>query len=304
MIYICEDKSGYIKTEERHTEAIYIYNTNLIELFLNIKNISGLSINTIKNYRITLEELSHTLGKKLDSATTEDIRLVLSKIKNKGTVKNITLDNIRRVYSSFYNFLVLEDYINKSPILKVGKIKYDKVVKTPFSDEEMVRICDYVKNNVRDRAIIDILYSTGIRISELTSINIEDVDLKNREIIVYGKGAKERIVYFNAKAKIHIEDYLNKRKDNNKALFVTLTKPVKRLTKGSIEKLLKDIGDSCGVSNCHPHRFRRSMATDLLRSGMPIEQVQRLLGHSKIETTLIYSYVAQDTVKYNHSRLI
>lgn len=208
---------------------------------------------------------------------------------------------MRLIISSFYGFLENENYIIKNPVRQIRTIRYDEIIRNPFTDEELEEIRRGCKN-IRDLAIVDLLYSSGIRIGECVSLNIKDMNFSEREFVVYGKGGKERICYFNARTKIEIIDYLQTRTDRESALFVSRKAPHERLKKGGIEHMLKDIERRTGIPDIHPHKFRRTLATNLLDKGMSLEQVQMILGHKKIETTLIYANINQNMTKINHQR--
>ena len=233
--------------------------------------------------------------------TTEEIRLYLAEYQRRNNCSNVTVDNVRRNISSFFSWLEEEDYILKSPMKRIHKIKTKTVVKNIISDEGIEKLRDNCKEK-RDLAIIDLLYSTGIRVGELVNLNIDDIDLEGRECVVYGKGDKERKVYFDAKAKVHLKDYIDARKDNNSALFVTLDAPYDRLKISGVEIRLRQLGRRLALEKIHPHKFRRTMATRAIDKGMPIEQVQKILGHSQIDTTMQYAMVNQTNVKTSHQK--
>lgn len=182
-------------------------------------------------------------------------------------------------------------------------MKTPRVVKETFTDEDIERLCDNC-TNLRDRAIIEILLSTGVRVGELIRLDIDDINFNEKECIVLGKGDAERIVYFNARCKIHLQQYLDSRTDSNPALFVSLRKPHYRLGINGVEFMLKKLGEKTSVNNVHPHKFRRTLATKAIDKGMPIEQVQKLLGHTKIDTTLQYAMVDEANVKLAHKKYI
>ena len=215
----------------------------------------------------------------------------------------MTVDNIRRNISSFFSWLEEEDYILKSPMRRIHKIKTKTVVKEVISDENMEKMRDAC-DEIRDLAIIGLLYSTGIRVGELVRLNIKDVNLEQRECVVFGKGDKERRVYFDAKAKIHLMEYLSGRTDDNPALFVSLDAPHTRLQISGVEIRLRALGRKLSLGRIHPHKFRRTMATRAIDKGMPIEQVQKILGHSQIDTTMQYAIVNQSNVKTSHQKFI
>ena len=278
-------------------------NEEFLKLFLAAKKIEGCSDRTIQYYRTTVEHLLRRIATPIRKMTTEEIRSYLVDYQEDGHCSKVTVDNIRRNISSFFSWLEEEDYILKSPMRRIHKIKTKTVVKEVISDESMERMRDACTEK-RDLAIIDLLYSTGIRVGELVRLNIEDVDLEQRECIVFGKGDKERRVYFDAKAKVHLSEYLASRVDDNPALFVTLDAPFSRLKISGVEIRLRTLGRSLLLGRIHPHKFRRTMATRAIDKGMPIEQVQRLLGHVQIDTTMQYAMVNQNNVKISHRKFI
>ena len=280
-----------------------VSNSNYLAMFLNAKKIEGCSERTLSYYKTTVEKLLDGITDPIRKVTTDDIREYLANYQGLNDCSKTTIDNIRRNISSFFTWLEEEDYIIKSPMRRIHKIKTTKTVKEVISDEEIEKMRDKCKN-LRDLAIIDLLYSTGIRIGELVRLNIEDIDFEERECIVFGKGDKERRVYFDAKTKIHLTDYINSRFDTNPALFVTLDAPYDRLQISGVEIRLRRLGRELGINKVHPHKFRRTMATRAIDKGMPIEQVQKLLGHSQIDTTMHYAIVNQTNVKVAHRKFI
>ena len=284
---------------DKRTRSKYL----ILKDFLLAKKLEGCSNKTIKHYYECLFNFTVKLNKPVPEITTQDIRSYLNIYNETHDVSNTTLDNMRRIFSTYFEWLHQEDYIEKNPVKKIKRIKVDKVVKKPFTDEEVEHIRDAC-TNIRDLALVDMLNSSGVRVSELCGLNRDDIDLNRREGIVFGKGAKERMIYFDAKTKIHLEQYLMNRIDDNPALFVSLRYPYRRLQKSGVETLLNELGTKAGVINVYPHRFRRTLATNLIDKGVPIEQVQQILGHTKIDTTLIYAIVNQNNVKMNHGRFI
>ena len=278
-----------------------IPNDDFLNMFLAAKRIEGCSERTINYYQITVKHLLSCTNTGVRKITTEEIREYLSDYQKLNNCSNVTIDNIRRNISSFFSWLEVEDYILKSPMKRIHKIKTKTVVKNTISDEGIERLRDYCKEK-RDLAIIDLLYSTGIRVGELVNLNIDDIDLEGRECVVYGKGDKERRVYFDAKAKVHLKEYIDNRIDDNKALFVTLDAPYDRLKISGVEIRLRKLGRELQLERIHPHKFRRSMATRAIDKGMPIEQVQKILGHSQIDTTMQYAMVNQSNVKSAHKK--
>lgn len=288
----------------RQTKTVNeLSNNHYLTMFLSAKKIEGCSTRTLEYYKVTVEKMLKKVNEPIRKITTDDIRGYLSDYQGINNCSKTTIDNIRRNISSFFTWLEEEDYIIKSPMRRIHKIRTAKMVKEVISDEDIEKMRDKCKN-LRDLAIIDLLYSTGIRIGELVRLNIDDVNFEERECIVFGKGDKERRVYFDAKTKIHLQGYINNREDDNPALFVTLDEPYDRIKISGIEIRLRRLGRELGISRVHPHKFRRTMATRAIDKGMPIEQVQKLLGHSQIDTTMRYAIVNQVNVKVSHRKFI
>lgn len=276
---------------------------DLLELFISTKRLEGRSERTLKYYRNTVQNMMNEIGKAVTAISTEDLRQYLADYQNRPTVCRLSVDNIRRNLSSFFNWLEDENYILKSPVRRIHKIKTPVVVKEAYSDDEIEKL-RYECKEIRDLALVDFLLSTGMRVGELVHLNRDDIDFVERECVVFGKGDKERVVYFDAKSKLHLQQYLEERTDNNPALFVGMRAPFDRLSIGGVEVLMRRLGKVSGIKKCHPHKFRRTMATVAIDKGMPIEQVQKLLGHEKIDTTLRYALVKQSNVKSAHRRYI
>jgi len=288
------EESKFQKTEEK---------TDLLNLFLSAKRIEGCSEKTLRYYNATNTNLIKSTNKEIKKIETEDIRDYLTRYQNNNNLKRVSIDNIRRILSSFFSWLEDENYILKSPARRIRKVKTIYNVKETYSDEEL----ELMRNNFqepRDKAIINLLASTGMRIGEMVLLNKNDINFNERECIVFGKGNKERIVYFDARTKIHLLNYLKTRNDDNPALFITLRDPFNRISIGGIEKRLKIIGNKIGLDRIHPHKFRRTLATMAIDKGMPIEQLQHLLGHRKIDTTLQYAMVKQSNVKFSHRKYL
>lgn len=276
---------------------------NLVESFLSAKRIEGCSEKTLKYYNATIQTMLDGVGKTVKHIETDDIRRYLTEYQNKKNSSKVTIDNIRRILSSFFSWLEDEDYILKSPVRRIHKVKTGTNIKETYSDEALELMRDNC-TELRDLAIIDMLASTGMRIGEMVLLNREDIDFNERECVVFGKGNKERIVYFDARTKIHLQNYLHSRKDDNPALFVSLQSPHNRMSIGGIEVRLRQFGKRLGLNKVHPHKFRRTLATMAIDKGMPIEQLQKLLGHKRIDTTLQYAMVKQSNVKIAHRKYI
>lgn len=280
-----------------------ISNDEYLRLFLDAKRIEGCSERTIQYYSVTVERMLQSIENPVRKISTEEIRKYLVDYQKINDCSKVTVDNIRRNISSFFSWLEEEDYMLKSPMRRIHKIKTKQQVKEIISDEAIELLRDHCQCS-RDLAMIDLLYSTGIRVGELVNLNISDVDFEARECVVFGKGDKERKVYFDAKAKLHLLNYLNKRNDDNPALFVTLDAPHDRLKISGVEMRIRTLGRKLNMGKIHPHKFRRTMATRAIDRGMPIEQVQKILGHSQIDTTMQYAIVNQTNVKTSHQKFI
>jgi len=276
---------------------------NLVELFLSAKRIEGCSEKSLKYYESTILALLDALGKDVKHIVTDDIRTYLTEYQARKQSSKVTIDNIRRILSSFFSWLEDEDYILKSPVRRIHKVKTGTNIKETYTDEALELMRDNC-TELRDLAIIDMLASTGMRVGEMVLLNREDIDFNERECVVFGKGDKERIVYFDARTKIHLQNYLNSRDDDNPALFVSLQKPYNRLQISGVEVRLRQFGKRLGLNKVHPHKFRRTLATMAIDKGMPIEQLQQLLGHRRIDTTLQYAMVKQSNVKIAHRKYI
>jgi site-specific recombinase XerD len=278
-------------------------NERLLEVFIAAKRIEGCSEKSLKYYDATIRAMLGTVNKPVREINTDDLRGYLANYQKERNSSKVTIDNMRRIFSSFFGWLEDEDYILKSPVRRIRKIKTEKTIKETFSDEGLELLRDACEE-IRDLAMVDLLASTGIRVGELVLLNREDINFHERECVVLGKGGSERLVYFDARTKIHLMNYLDGRDDSNPALFVSLTLPRERLLIGGVEIRLREIGKLADMQKVHPHKFRRTLATRAIDKGMPIEQVQRLLGHVKIDTTMHYAMVNQANVKNSHRKFI
>lgn len=288
------------KQEEKETAND---NSKLVDDFVAAKRIEGCSEKTLKYYRTTIEAMATSIDKNFRHIQTENLRSYLTDYQSKNQSSRVTIDNIRRILSSFFSWLEDEDYILKSPVRRIHKVKTAINIKETYTDEELEKMRDNC-TELRDLAIIDMLASTGMRIGEMVLLNKADINFNERECVVFGKGDKERIVYFDARAKIHLQNYIDSRIDDNPALFVTLRSPHDRIKIGGIETRLREVGKVLEIEKVHPHKFRRTLATMAIDKGMPIEQLQQLLGHKRIDTTLQYAMVKQSNVKQAHRKYI
>lgn len=312
MPYLNNDQAARLQEALEHSlfrmtvtqdEALQEDTISPLDAFIAAKQVEGCSEKTLVYYRKTVQDMLDSIGKPAQQIMTDDLRKYLSQYQEQRGAGKVTIDNIRRILSSFFSWLEDEDYILKSPARRIHKVKTAKVVKDTYTDEALERMRDGC-GNLRDLAIIDMLASTGMRVGELVLLNREDINFEERECVVLGKGNKERVVYFDARTKIHLLNYLDSRQDASPALFVGLRAPHGRLTIGGVETMLRTLGKSLSIPRVHPHKFRRTLATTAIDKGMPIEQVQQLLGHQKIDTTLHYAMVKQQNVKQAHRKYI
>ena len=290
-----EEETDQIKEKETNSE--------LLDMFISAKRVEGCSEKTLKYYQASIMRLFSTVDIPAIRMRTDDLRGYLSEYQQTSQCSKSNIDNIRRILSSFFAWLEDENYILKSPVRRIHKIKSIQPVKETYTDESLEIMRDQC-GCLRDLALIDLLSSTGMRVGELVRLNRSDIDFENRECVVFGKGSKERPVYFDARTKIHLKNYLDSRTDKNPALFVSLIQPFKRLEISGVEIRLRNLGRKLGITKVHPHKFRRTLATRAIDKGMPIEQVQRLLGHAKIDTTMQYAMVNQNNVKISHRKYI
>lgn len=292
-----------VKTDELKHQEELDENKNMINSFISSKQVEGCSERTIKYYKEIIEKFVNSFDKSIKQISTNDIRNYLSNYKDNSSCGSTTIDNIRRVLSSFFSWLEDEDYMIKSPVRRIHKIKTAVVVKEVLTDENLEKLRDECEN-IRDLSLIELLISTGMRVGELVNLNINSLNFEDRSCIVLGKGNKEREVYFDAKTKLHLKEYISKRNDSNEALFVSMKEPHQRLSISGIELIIRTLGINSNINKVHPHKFRRTLATMAIDKGMPVEQVQKLLGHVKIETTMNYALVNQSNVKISHRRYI
>lgn len=292
-----------IKTDELKHQEELDENKKMIDSFISSKQVEGCSGRTVKYYKEIIGKFVNNFDKSIKQISTNEIRNYLSNYKENSSCGSTTIDNIRRVLSSFFSWLEDEDYIIKSPVRRIHKIKTALVIKEVLTDENLERLRDECEN-IRDLSLIELLISTGMRVGELVNLNINSLNFEDRSCIVLGKGNKEREVYFDAKTKLHLKEYISKRNDTNNALFVSMREPHQRLSISGIELIIRTLGINSNINKVHPHKFRRTLATMAIDKGMPVEQVQKLLGHVKIETTMHYALVNQSNVKISHRRFI
>ena len=291
---ILEEEVDGQKTEE---------NNKVVDLFISAKRVEGCSAKSLKYYSVTIATMLSAIQKDIRHINTDDLREYLTEYQNGKHASKVTIDNIRRILSSFFSWLEDEDYIVKSPVRRIHKVKSTSTIKEIYSDESLETMRDNCVT-IRDLAIIDMLASTGMRVGEMVLLNREDVDFQERQCVALGKGDKERPVYFDARTKLHLQQYLDSRIDDNPALFVSLKAPYNRLKIGGVEVRIRELGRRLGIKKAHPHKFRRTLATTVIDKGMPIEQLQTLLGHARIDTTLMYAKVKQSNVKLAHRKYI
>lgn len=294
-----------LKTTLLHEKQVFMTSesNDLLSAFLTAKEVEGCSPKTLVYYETTIQKMIDKVNKPFSQISTDDLREYLTQYQEQNGSSRVTIDNIRRIFSSFFSWLEDEDYIVKSPVRRIHKIKTALTIKEVLSDEHLEALRDGCRTK-RDLAIVDLLASTGMRIGELVLLDKSDINIAERECIVLGKGNKERQVYFDARAKLHLQDYLSSRTDANPALFVSLNSPHNRISIGGIELRLRVLGRSLLLPRVHPHKFRRTLATSAIDKGMPIEQVQKLLGHARIDTTMHYALVSQSNVKQSHRKYL
>lgn len=290
-------------SETAEEENVALTNEQLLDNFIAAKRIEGCSEKSLSYYWTTIKTMTAKVGKNVREMVTDDLRNYLTEYQQEKNSSKVTVDNIRRILSSFFSWLEDEDYILKSPARRIHKVKAALTIKETYTDEALEKMRDNCEEP-RDLALIDILASTGMRVGELVLLNRDDINFEERECVVFGKGSKERMVYFDARTKIHLQTYLQERSDDNPALFVSLRAPHERLKIGGVERRLRELGKKLDIDKVHPHKFRRTLATMAIDKGMPIEQLQQLLGHKRIDTTLQYAMVKQSNVKLAHRKYI
>lgn len=276
-----------------------------IRMFVASKKAVNRQTNTLKQYTREIYNMLAFLGKRIEDITGMDLRYYYGVMREQRGIKMSTMQTRLHYLSSFWDFLTTEELVHGNPVKKVGLLKLEKTIKKPYSAADMEALRTSC-STLRDRALVEFLYSTGVRVSELVALNVGDIEMGRQELIVYGKGSKERKTYLTDSAKFYLRRYLQTRSAeegiNDRPLFVTLDKPHDRLTVAGVQYMLRQLGQRAGVENVHPHRFRRTIATDLLNRGMPIEQVKEFLGHEKLDTTMIYCTVKEDSVRASHKK--
>lgn len=287
---------------KKHNELI-VYgddNDKIRKQFIASMRLEGKSEKTLVQYNRAIMKMIEFISKPFTKIQTNDIRFYLSNYQATRGVSKRTLDNERRFLSAFFSWLTIEEIIQKNPMLRIKKVKQDKVIKKPFSDIEVEKLRLNCKNK-KEKALVEFMLSTGCRVSEISNVDLNDVNFETGECIVFGKGNKERTVYISNKSMYYIKDYIESRKKSSTALFTG--KFGKRLSKAAIENTVRMIGKRAGVLKVHPHRFRRTFATNALNKGMPIQHVQRLLGHKNMDTTMLYCQIDEDCIKMEHKRV-
>lgn len=299
-----ESFSGYeIKKRKNEIEVLDNSWKKELQLYLSRKKIEGKSQKTIEFYRFHLEHSLSWLNKPIADINEDDLLGYMMLYKEKRNISDSYLDTIRRIFTSFFGWCRRKGYLVKDPAEALEKIKVEKLIKEPFSDVELEKIRQSCKTS-RDRAIVEMFYATGMRVSEMEQLNRTEVDFLTNTIIITGKGKKQRRVYFTPVAGLHLQEYLNTRTDNDIALFVNERAPYGRTRKESYERMMRKIGKQTGIDKCHPHRFRRTMATNCIKKGMPVEEVKEILGHDSITTTMIYAEIDSENVKHDHRKFM
>ena len=284
----------FVKPQEEDSAE----SNEMINVFLSAKAIEGRSEQTIKQYRYVLEKLKREIVVPFAKVNVHHLRSWMSKERERG-ISLATLESNRFVISSFFGWLWKEELISKNPAVNLAPIKRQKVIRKPYSDVEIEKLRDAAKST-RDIAIIFFLLTTGCRVSEVCGLNAEDIDLRSKSVKVLGKGSKERIVYFDDVTAFYLEKWLGERKNLGAGLFNG--KGSERLTPSSIRFMLNNVAKRAGVEKVHPHKFRRTLATNLISHGMPIQEVAKILGHDKIDTTLKYVYIDQRSVETSYRK--
>ena len=276
-------------------------NEKIVKNYIASLRLEGKSEKTVKQYFDAVTYFLCEIGKNIEDITTNDIRYHLASYRKNHSVSNTTVDNKRRYLSAFFQWMSAEEIIPKNPMLRIKRIKDRDRCRKSFSDEEIEMLRDSA-GSLANRAIIEFLLSTGCRVSELVNIDLTDIDFNKRECTIVGKGNKERIVFINQKAMHHLKQYINKRDGIQKALWINARG--NRMSAEVVRARLKKIATDAGVKNVYPHRFRRTMASDLSRRGMPVQYIQRILGHEKIETTMLYCDTDDRTTRAEFNRMM
>lgn len=298
-------KLNKYEIHERETSLSVIDTSSemLLKQFIATKRLEGKAESTIKHYGFVCGRMIQDINKNICDITTFDLRFYLSSYKELRNISNVTLDGMRRCIKSFFTFLYTENLINTNPSAALHQVKCEKKIKHPFTDRDLEKLKRSCQNR-RDRALVEFLYSTGCRISEVISLNRDDINFDNNSIVVSGKGSKQRIVYMTDVCAMYLQEYLEERTDDNPCLFATLIEPYRRMQKTGLEARLHKIGNIAGVDNVHPHRYRRTLATNMLNRGANIQDVACILGHEDIRTTQIYCFIDQNNVMITHNKYI
>lgn len=290
--------------EATNSSVKQLSNNDYIDRYISAKKVEGMAESTIKSYKSSITKfLNYCDDKLIVRITTDDVRAAINRYKDESHCSDLTLDTFRRRISAVFSWLLEEEYIVRNPVSRVHKINYTKKVKTVFSEEEIERIYDNCVS-YRELALIGLLNSTGVRVGELATLELSRLDLDNRECVVHGKGNKERTVYFDSKTKLYLEKYLETRNDDVDAVIITKIKPYRKASIRTIQREVGKLGALAEIPKCHPHKFRSTLATRAIDKGMPIEQLKELLGHTEIDTTLVYAQVQQKNIKRSHEQFL
>lgn len=298
--------SGYDISKKETSLTVYSQPIpKTVEIYIVSKKISGLSEKSLYLYKIVLEDFFRTLQKDPEKVTANDIRIYLYTYQKEHGISNRTLDSRRTIICSYFAWMASEEYLFKNPAVNIAPIKYERKHKRAMSqmDLEKIRVSCRTK---REKAVVEMLYGTGCRVTELERLNISDINFETKEVTLFGKGDKHRTSYLNAKAEVALKDYLSDRKDSNPALFVYDRKPYGRFKKSGIESMIRKLMERTDGVSTHvtPHVFRHTTATIALDRGMNVVDVSRLLGHSRIETTMEYITTDSNSVKSSHHNCV
>lgn len=294
---------------QRETHVVP-YQSNIPDyyrVYMVAKKIEGMSPESMKTYNFYLTDFFEHINRPFEQVTTNDIRIYLYETQKRTGISNRTLDGKRLVINTFMDWCWKEGYIPNNPCASIKPIKFEEKPREPLSNMELEIVRDACEN-YRDKAMIELFYSTGCRLSEMVNLKISDIDFTSKEVHLFGKGSKHRTSYLNAKAEYMLKKYfeLERPKESiSDSVFVIFRKPYNEMHKESIYARIKAIQKRSGIErSLFPHLLRHTMATDALNRGMNVAEVKEILGHEKLDTTMIYAKISHDSVKFNHKRYI